>query len=77
MPAVRFRADALEVMRRVRDTGVGVTVTSHGRPLVHVVPARDEAQPEGLGCMSDTCELRALEAVAFPRRKARREEPSP
>jgi prevent-host-death family protein len=69
LPAVTFRRSALAVMRRVRDTGVPVTVTSRGRPLVHIVaPRGGDAEPTGCGCMRDTCELHALEVVAFPSR---------
>jgi len=69
LKAAEFKANALAVMRRVRDSGEGVTVTSHGRPLVSIMPIRDEAAPTGYGCMRDTCELLASEGVAFPPRK--------
>jgi len=69
LKAAEFKANALAEMRRVRDSGVGVTVTSHGRPLVCIVPLRDDPQPTGYGCMRDTCELLAPESVAFPPRK--------
>jgi prevent-host-death family protein len=69
LKAAEFKANALAVMRRVRDSGEAITVTSHGRPLVRIQPVRDEAEPTGHGCMRDTCELLALEATAFPSRK--------
>lgn len=65
-----FKANALAVMRRVRDTGQAVTVTSHGRPLVEIVPVRNEKEPTGCGCMRDTCELLVAESNAFPARKS-------
>ena len=69
LKSAEFKANALAVMRRVRDTGEAVTVTSHGRPLVRITPLRDDAEPTGHGCMRDTCELLASEDVAFPPRK--------
>jgi prevent-host-death family protein len=69
LKAAEFKANALAVMRRVRESGEAVTVTSHGRPMVRIEPLRDDAEPTGFGCMRDTCELLALEATAFPPRK--------
>jgi prevent-host-death family protein len=68
LQAAEFKASALAVMRRVRDSGVPVTVTSHGRPLVRIMPVRDDSEPTGFGCMRETCELVASELVAFPPR---------
>jgi prevent-host-death family protein len=68
LKAAEFKASALAVMRRVRESGEGVTVTSHGRPLVRIVPLRDDKEPTGYGCMRDTCELLASEGTAFPPR---------
>jgi len=68
LQAAEFKASALAVMRKVRETGVAVTVTSHGRPLVRITPVRDDAEPAGFGCMRGTCELVASELVAFPPR---------
>ena len=71
LKAAEFKANALAVMRSVRDSGVDVTVTSHGRPMVRIVPLRhDDGKPTGYGCMRDTCELLATESVAFPPRKS-------
>lgn len=70
LKSAEFKTNALAVMRRVRDTGVPVTVTSHGRPLVCIVPVRDEKAPTGNGCMRDHCELLANESDAFPPRKS-------
>jgi prevent-host-death family protein len=68
LQAAEFKANALAVMRKVRDTGVGVTVTSHGRALVRILPVRDDSEPAGFGCMRGTCELLVSELVAFPPR---------
>ena len=76
LPAAEFKASALAVMREVRDTGKPVTVTNHGRPLVHIVPVRGEAEPTGAGCMKSTCELLASESNAFPWRAAPRARPA-
>ena len=62
LQAADFKARALEVMRRVHDTGEEVTVTSHGRPLVRIVQLRVEGEPVGYGCMRGTFELVAPEA---------------
>jgi prevent-host-death family protein len=57
LQAADFKARALAVMRKVHDTGEEVTVTSHGRALVRIVPFRDEREPVGFGCMRGTFEL--------------------
>jgi antitoxin (DNA-binding transcriptional repressor) of toxin-antitoxin stability system len=43
-------------------------VTSHGRPLVRILPVRDDSEPAGFGCMRENCEIVATELVAFPPR---------
>lgn len=70
LKSAEFKANALAVMRRVRDTGQPVTVTSHGRPLVNIVPVPGENVPTGNGCMRDHAELLASESNAFPPRKS-------
>ncbi len=75
MPAAEFRATALAVIRQVHDTGKPVTVTSHGRPLVHVTPAKPTEEPAGSGCMVGTCELLVSEDTAFPPRTTSRGTP--
>lgn len=70
LKSAEFKANALAVMRRVRDSGETVTVTSHGRPLVKIVAIRDDKEPTGFGCMRDSCELLVAESTAFPWRKA-------
>lgn len=39
LPAGRFKATCLAVMDRVQRTGVPVTITKHGKPVVRVIPA--------------------------------------
>ncbi len=70
LKSAEFKANALAVIRRVRDSGHAVTVTSHGRPLVQIVAIRDAKEPTGCGCMRDTCELLVAESTAFPPRKS-------
>jgi len=65
VPVADFRATAFAVIREVHDTGKPVTVTSHGRPLVVVMPAEPEEEPVGCGCMVGTCELLVSEDMAF------------
>jgi prevent-host-death family protein len=64
--AAEFKAKALAIMRRVHETGEPVTVTSHGKELVRIEPARAAREPKGYGCMKGTFELlvplRELEA---------------
>jgi prevent-host-death family protein len=72
LPAAEFRATALAVIREVHDTGKPVTVTSHGRALVCVMPAERTEEPVGGGCMVGTCELLVSEDSAFPPRTTSR-----
>jgi prevent-host-death family protein len=60
--ATDFKAHALAVMRKVRDTGEAVTVTSHGRPLVRIEPLHDEHEPTGYGCMKGAFEWLVVES---------------
>jgi prevent-host-death family protein len=38
IPAADFKATCLELMDRVRETGVEYVVTKHGRPVAKLVP---------------------------------------
>jgi len=38
IPATQFKAHCLELMDRVRGTGIRVTVTKHGKPVAQMVP---------------------------------------
>jgi prevent-host-death family protein len=55
--AATFKAKALAVMRHVQQTGVPVTVTSRGEPLVRIEAVREHAVPTGYGAMRGTVEF--------------------
>jgi prevent-host-death family protein len=57
LKAAAFKAEALAVMRRVKETGQPVTITSRGKPLVRIEPIREEAVRTGYGSMEGTVEL--------------------
>jgi prevent-host-death family protein len=38
LPAAEFKATCLELMDRVRETGVEYVVTKHGKPVAKLVP---------------------------------------
>ena len=57
LKAAEFKARALAVMRRVRDTGQSVTVTSRGKALVRIEPVRETSLRRGFGCMRGTVEF--------------------
>ena len=44
--AAEFKARCLELMDRVRETGVEYTITKHGRPVARLVPC---AEPKRTG----------------------------
>lgn len=50
----RFKARCLALMAEVQEKGEPLLVTKHGRPLVHVVPARDGKGKGWIGCMQGT-----------------------
>ena len=54
LPASTFKATCLELMDRVRETGVEFVVTKHGRPVAKLVPYRDEAATSFFGSMKGT-----------------------
>jgi prevent-host-death family protein len=43
MPAGKFKAQCLGVMDRVSRTGEPLVITKHGKPVVKLVPAEDQA----------------------------------
>jgi prevent-host-death family protein len=53
MPASEFKAKCLRVMETVRATGEAVLITKHGKPLVRVVPAMQQA-PSLFGRLAGT-----------------------
>lgn len=44
VPKSRFKARALEYLRRVQETGQPVVILDRGRPVIKVVPYRGEAE---------------------------------
>ena len=40
VPAAEFKTTCLELLNRVRETGVDFVVTKHGKPFARVVPYR-------------------------------------
>jgi prevent-host-death family protein len=55
--AAAFKAQALAVMRRVKETGLPVTITSRGKALVRIEPIHEEPVRRGYGAMRGTVEL--------------------
>jgi prevent-host-death family protein len=43
MPAGAFKAQCLAIMDRVSRTGEPLVITKHGKPVVKLVPAEDQA----------------------------------
>jgi len=54
LPAGRFKATCLELMDRVRETGVEYVVTKHGRPVAKLVPYQEEDRKPFFGSMRGT-----------------------
>lgn len=54
LPAGRFKATCLELMDRVRDTGVEYVVTKHGRPVAKLVAYHEEERKPFFGSMKGT-----------------------
>ena len=54
LPAAQFKATCLELMDRVRETGVEYVVTKHGRPVAKLVPYRQRAATLFFGSMAGT-----------------------
>jgi len=52
--AARFKATCLELMDRVRDTGVEYVVTKHGEPVAMLVPYPSAGRPSLFGSMKGT-----------------------
>jgi prevent-host-death family protein len=49
--AAEFKAKCLELMDRVRDTGVEYVVTKHGKPVAKLVPVSGTARPSFFGSL--------------------------
>lgn len=53
--AAQFKATCLELVDRVKETGVEYVVTKHGHPVARVVPCVTKDEPLTLfGCMKGT-----------------------
>jgi prevent-host-death family protein len=52
--AAQFKARCLELMDRVRETGVEYVVTKHGRPVARLVPCTPSARRPMFGSMKGT-----------------------
>ena len=51
MPAAKFKATCLELMDRVKESGVEYVVTKHGRPVAKLVPYDGSQTVSPFGCM--------------------------
>jgi prevent-host-death family protein len=49
--AADFKARCLELMDRVRETGVEYVVTKHGKPVAKLVPFTEDARPSFFGSL--------------------------
>ena len=54
LPAAEFKARCLELMDRVRETGVEYVVTKHGVPVAKLVPYRAGRRKSFFGSMKGT-----------------------
>jgi prevent-host-death family protein len=52
--AAEFKARCLELMDRVRETGVEYVITKHGRPVAKLVPVVQQKRASSFGSMSGT-----------------------
>ena len=52
--AAEFKARCLELMDRVRETGVEYVVTKHGKPVAKLVPFADGNRPSFFGSLKGT-----------------------
>jgi len=54
VPAAEFKTTCLELMDRVRETGVEYVVTKHGRPVAMLVPYDRAPRPALFGALKGT-----------------------
>jgi prevent-host-death family protein len=54
LSAAEFKATCLELMDRVRETGVEYVVTKHGKPVAKLVPYTDPLKKPLFGSMKGT-----------------------
>jgi prevent-host-death family protein len=52
--AAEFKARCLELMDRVRETGVEYVITKHGRPVARLVPVRETTRQPLFGALRGT-----------------------
>jgi prevent-host-death family protein len=52
--AAEFKARCLELMDRVRETGVEYVVTKHGKPVAKLVPFTEGTRPSFFGALKGT-----------------------
>ena len=51
LPAAEFKTRCLELMDRVRETGVEYIITKHGRPVAKLVPYVPATRPKFFGAL--------------------------
>jgi len=54
LPSAVFKARCLELVNRVRETGVEYVVTKHGRPMARLVPYQSAHSVSSFGSMKGT-----------------------
>jgi prevent-host-death family protein len=54
LPAAEFKTRCLELMDRVRETGIEYVVTKHGRPVAKLVPYVPDRRPKAFGALKGT-----------------------
>jgi prevent-host-death family protein len=54
MAAAEFKARCLELMDRVRETGIEYVVTKHGKPVAKLVPYAASERPSFFGSAKGT-----------------------
>ena len=52
--AAEFKTRCLELMDRVRETGVEYVVTKHGKPVAKLVPFTEGTRPSFFGALKGT-----------------------
>jgi prevent-host-death family protein len=54
LAAADFKARCLELMDRVRETGVEYVITKHGEPVAKLVPYKAKQRTPIFGCLKGT-----------------------
>lgn len=55
--AGKFKAQCLELMDMVRDTGDEITITKHGKPVAKLVAAKAKSARSTFGCMKGSVKI--------------------